>query len=47
METIQCKKCKGTGRARREDCHTCKGSGVVAISTDSDGNKTIKPAVRS
>lgn len=48
METTKCKKCKGLGEHRRgEKCGTCKGSGLVIIGTDSDGNKTIKPAVQS
>ena len=47
-DKVKCKKCKGTGEHRRnEKCGTCRGSGHVVVSIDSDGNKVITPAVAS
>lgn len=30
-EVIACKKCKGSGKQRREECKTCRGSGKVTL----------------
>lgn len=49
MDTIECKKCRGgkNGKGQGRVCNTCKGSGYVTITVDSEtGAKTIKPAVR-
>ena len=34
MDTETCKKCKGSGKNRRDECGVCKGSGKVSISRD-------------
>lgn len=31
-EIVTCKKCKGSGKLRREECKTCRGSGKVTLS---------------
>lgn len=30
-EIVVCKKCKGSGKLRREECKTCRGSGKVTL----------------
>lgn len=30
-EIVTCKKCKGTGKQRREECKPCRGSGKVTL----------------
>lgn len=48
MPEIQtCTKCGGTGRIRREDCKTCRGSGKVIVTYEDEGRRrVITPAVR-
>lgn len=36
-EIVTCKKCKGTGKQRREECKPCRGSGKVTLTVVNRG----------
>lgn len=42
-DPVKCKKCGGSGRARRDACSTCKGSGKVILTRDENGQLTVTP----
>lgn len=39
-----CKKCRGTGERRGEDCAPCGGQGQVIVIALDDGTRIVKPA---
>jgi len=45
-DPVKCKKCKGSGKARRDDCGTCKGSGKVVLTRDENGQLTVTPVLQ-
>lgn len=40
-EEVDCKKCKGAGKVRRDTCKTCGGNGRVLKSVNAAGEASI------
>lgn len=44
MDSVDCKKCRATGKIRRDVCATCAGSGQVFVEEAPTGGVIVTPA---